>query len=79
VEQGSGVLRLGLEPGLGIGLMGINGVQHLDSDRPGQDSIGGPPYLAESPGADLFIKRVTTIQERRGNGHQRPLPSPPVP
>ena len=56
--------------------MGVPGVQQLDGHRSRQDGIGAPPYLAEPAGADFLIKPVTTIQQRRGNGHQRPLPPP---
>jgi hypothetical protein len=60
----------------GLGLIGVTGVQQLDGDRSLEGGIGGSPYFAESAGADLLIKRVTTIEERRGNGHGRPLPLP---
>ncbi len=68
---------LGLEAGLGFGLQGVTGMQQLDGDRPGQNGIGGSPYLAVPTGADRFIQGVTIIEERRGTGHQRPLPPMP--
>jgi hypothetical protein len=57
--------------------MGVPGMQQLDRDRSRQNVIGGSPYLAEPADADFIIKDITTIEECRGNGHQRPLPSPP--
>jgi hypothetical protein len=75
--QGSGVPRLGLEPGQRLARLGVTGVQQLDRDRPGQDGVGGPPYLALPADADALVKDVTAGEERRGKGHQRPLPSPP--
>jgi hypothetical protein len=77
MRQGSCVPRFGLEAGLGLGLQGVTGMQQLDGDRPGQNGIGGSPYLAVPAGGDPFIRGVTITEERRGNGHQRPLP--PIP
>ena len=67
--------RLGLEAGQGFGLPSETGVQQLDRDRPAQDGVGGPPYLAESACTELFLKHVTTGEVGRGNGHQGPLPA----
>jgi len=77
VRQGSGVPRLGLEPGQRIAALGVTGMQQLDRDRPGQDGIRRTPHLAISAGADLLIQHVTATEDRSSQGHQRRLPPAP--
>ena len=77
VGQGSCVAGLGLEPGQSLGVAGVASVQQLDGYRTGQDGIRGPPDLAVTSGADGLIKDITTVEERRGKGHQRLVPPPP--
>jgi hypothetical protein len=77
VGQRSGVPGLGLEPGQGLALRGVPGVEQLDRDRTRQHGIGGAPHLAVPARADWLIKDVTTVKQRRGIDHLRPVPEPP--
>jgi len=76
-ETGLLVPGLGLEPGQGLAMRGVPGVQQLDGDLTGQHGIGGPPHLAVPAGTDGFIKDVTTGKQRRGMDHQRRVPAEP--
>jgi hypothetical protein len=75
MRQGPGMPCLGLEPGQGVGLPGITGMQQLDRDRPGQDSVHRAPHLAVAATADLFGQFVAAAEDHSGQSHQRGLPS----
>jgi hypothetical protein len=74
VGQDSGVPRLRLEPGQGLGPLGVTLVQQLDRYRPGQDTVGRAPYLAVPAAADPLVEHEASAEHGSIQGHQRPLP-----